>query len=329
MNFLKYFFIFLSMWISAAIYWAYYLSNISNLKVDTKTLEAEIIKEEQLFAKYNIKEDLEISSWDNKLETGQDKYEIFEKEVPELKIIRTSFSKENFLNPTKKIIISFWKEINIYSLLWFKKVINWKYFCEWEEIKSEKKTERCNSENKLFITKKWEKESIFKWVIKKSEIDKKTISINTKIEELQNYELKIIKWLKSFKKNEEWSLYELKEEININFQTTDKEGNKKEESGKIESNQLETNTDKIEVSSWSIKEDTSTENLSEKNEMSDEEYQEWIKNKKDEIWEQDVENLKKAESQSEPELEADVKTEKKLETDTKIEKNQSSTGSQL
>jgi hypothetical protein len=39
--------------------------------------------------------------------------------------------------------------------------------------------------------------------------------------------------------------------------------------------------------------------------------------------------LKKAESQSEPELEADVKTEKKLETDTKIEKNQSSTGSQL
>ena len=278
MNFLKYFFIFLSLWISVALYWAYYLSNISDLKIDTKVWTWEILKEQQLFAKYNINEELETIDSDEIWLKNQKNIEIFKKEIPELKIIKTSFSENINFNPENKIAISFWEEIDIYSLLWFKKVENWEYLCDWKILKSEKKAERCNSENKIFITKileNWEieEEKVFKWIIKKSNIDKKSILISTKLDELQNYQLKILKWLTSFKintsknpENKEFS--ELKNEFIINFTTTDKDWNIK----------IEKIKESLEKSwTWEIVEKKLETNILE-------ETNNWIKQKEAEIW---------------------------------------------
>jgi len=234
MKYAKLFFWFLIFWIGAAFYWAYFISNLYNLKIDVKIWTWEILKEQQLFAKYNINEE-NSWTWENVDEKKSWKYEFFKKKTPELKIERTNIDTDKNFKPSNKIIISFSEEINLYDLLWFKKVQNWFYQCDWKKIKSEKKAERCNSENKLFIINKidWKTDSelnnekIFKWVVRKSKIDKRTILISTKFKDLSDYELKILKWLKSEKtsKISEWVFYELKNNFKVDFVTTDKEWN--------------------------------------------------------------------------------------------------------
>lgn len=281
MDHFKHFFVFLALWISASVYWAYYFSNIANIKTEVAVSEAELKKEQQLFEKYRINEEIETWSWNEEL---NEKAEIFKKESPELKFLRSSFDKSENLKPGEKIIISFEEEIDIYSLLWFKKIENWEFSCNWETKKSEKKAERCTPENKIFITKKWEKNTIFKWVVKKSEVDKKTIIISTNLEELQGYELKISEWVKWFNWLE-WVFAITKEDLIFNFSTTDKEWNIKTEE-KIE----ETWTWELaETSSWEVLEvEKETEEKKQK------EMEDWLKKKEEEVWKQETEWLEKA-----------------------------------
>ena len=288
MNNIKNFFIFLALWISGSIYWAYYFSNIANISTKVEVPKDEILKEKQLFAKYRINEEAKSWSWNEK---SNEKVQIFKKEAPELKILRTSFDKNKNLKPDAKIIISFEEEINIYSLLWFKKVLNWEYLCNWKKIKSNKKAERCESENKLFITKKWENNTIFKWVVKKSEVDKKTLILSTNLEELQNYELKISQWVKWFKSTE-WVFPVTKKDFSYDFSTTDKEWNiKKEEENK------ESWTWKL-ANSWiweGLKAEDQTKIIEEKSEEEKQkETEEWLKKKQEEVWKQETKWLEKS-----------------------------------
>lgn len=299
MNFLKYFVIFLSVSISWAIYWAYYLSNIANTKTDVEIWSWKILNEQQLFAKYKINKQIQTWTWENIL---NEEIEIFEEiEKPGLEIIRTTFSGKKDVKPEEKITINFEKEIDIYSLLWFKKIENWEYECDWKILKSEKKAERCESENKIFITKKWNEDEIFKWVVKKSEIDKKTIIITTNLEKLQDYELKISKWLKSFN-SEDWAFSELKEDFIVNFATTDSEWNTKEKTEEEVIEEISNETwSVLENWTWEILENTEEitswtwETIKEKTEEEKQkELEEWLKQKESEVWTQNTEDLKKA-----------------------------------
>ncbi|MCD5382944.1 hypothetical protein LR002_02370, partial [Candidatus Gracilibacteria bacterium] len=174
---------------------------------------------------------------------NNEEIEIFKKNAPKFGIIRSTFSQTKDFNPEKKIVISFEEEINLYDLLGYKKVIDGKYECNGKILKSAKKVERCISENKMFLSKigedgKVKKEEVFKGVVKKSKIDKKTIIISAKFDEWQDYELKILKGLKSDKINKkidpENILYsELKEDFVVNFTTTNKEGEHKPKAEKV------------------------------------------------------------------------------------------------
>lgn len=279
MNYIKLFFIFLALWISVSIYWAYYFSNIADLKTEATIPKDEIKKEKQLFEKYRINEEVKIWSWDEK---SNKKIEIFKKEIPEFKILRSNFDKNKNLKPGEKIIISFENEINLYSLLWFKKVEDWKFSCNWKILKSEKKAERCDSENKIFITKKWEKDKIFKWVVKKSKIDKKTITLSTNLEELQDYQLKILKWVKWFN-SIEWVFPITKQDFIFDFSTTDKDWNIKKEETKTE----KTSTWEL-VNNWTWKTLESKNNNENKTKK---EMEEWLKNKEKEVWVQEQNNI--------------------------------------
>ena len=299
MNFLKHFFIFLSIWITFALYWAYYVSNIADLKYNTKVWTWVILKEQQLFAKYNINPDLKNPNSDKIWSENSKYYEIFKKEAPELKIVRSNTDENKNFNPQDKIVISFWEEINIYSLLWFKKVINWEYTCDWKTLKSDKKAIRCDSENKIFITKIWEdwkteKEKIFKWVVKKSKIDKKTIIINTKIEKFQDYQLKILKWVKSFKidtlTDPDNILYsELKKDVIFNFTTTDENWNSKPEKVEKQNTWTWEITEENNVSwTWVNKNDNTSWSWEIIKNTDQKDTVDWLKQKQSEIWVQKI-----------------------------------------
>ena len=176
-------------------------------------------------------------------------------------------------------------------------MIDWKYECNWKILKSAKKVERCISENKMFLSKIWEdwkvkKEEVFKWVVKKSKIDKKTIIISAKFDEWQDYELKILKWLKSDKINKkidpENILYsELKEDFVVNFTTTNKEWEHKPKTEKVVWTWW--------TASWEILSETWSDliwtwnNVADENseQKTEEELKNWLKEKTKKVWEVD------------------------------------------
>ena len=187
---------------SVSIYWWFYLSSILNSGFENINPTEELIASEMdLIDTYQL-----FIFEEQEAETGEVLKAASIEDMTSLRVLKTiPNSTDHTIDVDEVITVIFSEFVRLEDLLWYiEKLWNQNICPSWKHaITATDKLIRCGELNKIFLNKAWEKDQVFEWTAKRSNVNNRAIMFipDEPLDGLSEYVLKIASWLEWFSKS--------------------------------------------------------------------------------------------------------------------------------